>query len=470
MFRLRRLEIILFALAIAVRLIFHYATGFLADDAFITFRYAQNLAAGNGFVYNLGERVLGTTTPFLTFILADLALIRIEPPTGALVVSVLCSGAIAVIIYRLATWLRFTYWTVLPALCYIVWPRSVVADSSGMETALFTLLVTAAFYFQHRRLTVYAVGMATLAAVTRPEGIGVLGLLLVVDLIRDRSQYWKYLLTAGMILVPWVAVATYYFGSPIPNSIPAKMTIYSQFGEMSVWERLVSVMGWQTVIGIVLLPAVIAGAIWLWRKQNFGRWELLWLAGMTLFYTLGPSKLFFWYIAPIYPLFLVFATAAIVYAFEEIAWLHQRIRWGVRIISTFILAILVAACVKPYRSLRAIQQTQESVHKGIGLYLANEAGKDDTVAAEDIGYMGYYSHLRVIDRDGLISPEVIPYNRIGAYGQVVKDFRPNWVVVYEKSPLSNFMEEPWFMSAYQPAATFSHDQMEYRVYRRTIPR
>jgi len=33
------------------------------DDAYITFRYAQNLAAGLGFVYNAGERVLGTTTP-----------------------------------------------------------------------------------------------------------------------------------------------------------------------------------------------------------------------------------------------------------------------------------------------------------------------------------------------------------------------------------------------------------------------
>ena len=31
----------------------------VCDDAFISFRYAQNLVRGNGLVYNLGERVKG---------------------------------------------------------------------------------------------------------------------------------------------------------------------------------------------------------------------------------------------------------------------------------------------------------------------------------------------------------------------------------------------------------------------------
>src|SRR5438067_10854884 len=33
------------------------------DDTYITFRYALNLASGFGFVYNVGESVLGTTAP-----------------------------------------------------------------------------------------------------------------------------------------------------------------------------------------------------------------------------------------------------------------------------------------------------------------------------------------------------------------------------------------------------------------------
>src|SRR2546426_10764456 len=49
--------------------------GFTLEDAFITFRYAENLVLGNGFVYNVGERVLGTTTPLLGLLLALLGAI-----------------------------------------------------------------------------------------------------------------------------------------------------------------------------------------------------------------------------------------------------------------------------------------------------------------------------------------------------------------------------------------------------------
>lgn len=40
------------------------------DDAYITYRYTRNILAGNGFVFNPGERELGTTTPLYTLLLA----------------------------------------------------------------------------------------------------------------------------------------------------------------------------------------------------------------------------------------------------------------------------------------------------------------------------------------------------------------------------------------------------------------
>jgi hypothetical protein len=43
------------------------------DDAYITYRYARNIASGVGFVYNAGERVLGTTTPAYTLLMALLS-------------------------------------------------------------------------------------------------------------------------------------------------------------------------------------------------------------------------------------------------------------------------------------------------------------------------------------------------------------------------------------------------------------
>ena len=50
------------------------AAGISYDDAWITYRYAYNLAAGDGFVYNTGERVFGTSAPGYALVLALLSL------------------------------------------------------------------------------------------------------------------------------------------------------------------------------------------------------------------------------------------------------------------------------------------------------------------------------------------------------------------------------------------------------------
>jgi len=57
------------SIAIAAWLAFKLFTSLTLEDALITYRYAQNLAEGNGFVFNIGERVLGTTTPLWALLL-----------------------------------------------------------------------------------------------------------------------------------------------------------------------------------------------------------------------------------------------------------------------------------------------------------------------------------------------------------------------------------------------------------------
>src|SRR4030042_4093279 len=71
--RFRRLvqpELLIALLAVAARLIPGPRT---IDDAYITFRYAQNLLQGDGLVYNPGQMVLGTTTPVYALLMAGLA-------------------------------------------------------------------------------------------------------------------------------------------------------------------------------------------------------------------------------------------------------------------------------------------------------------------------------------------------------------------------------------------------------------
>ena len=54
------------------------AWGYSHDDAFITYRYAENLARGHGLVYNPGEAVLGTSAPGYAAVLGGLSLLTRE--------------------------------------------------------------------------------------------------------------------------------------------------------------------------------------------------------------------------------------------------------------------------------------------------------------------------------------------------------------------------------------------------------
>ncbi len=79
------------------------ATGFTADDAFITYRYADNLARGNGFVYNIGERVQGTSSPLFTLMLAGVALLGGHDtlPAVAKIIAALADGVTLILLWSL---------------------------------------------------------------------------------------------------------------------------------------------------------------------------------------------------------------------------------------------------------------------------------------------------------------------------------------------------------------------------------
>lgn len=70
------------------------------DDAFITFQHSENLATGDGMVFNRGERVLGTTAPLFAIFLAALGWIGWPIPEVALATGIAADAVSGVLIYR----------------------------------------------------------------------------------------------------------------------------------------------------------------------------------------------------------------------------------------------------------------------------------------------------------------------------------------------------------------------------------
>lgn len=118
---------------------------FLVDDAYIYFRYAKNWVDGLGPVFNAGEAVEGYTG-FLWLAWLRVAMgVGLRPESAAFALGWTCSALTLVTIYR--AWRRWfpdrpaAHALIAPALLAV--HRTFVAWSSGgLETALFTFLVT----------------------------------------------------------------------------------------------------------------------------------------------------------------------------------------------------------------------------------------------------------------------------------------------------------------------------------------
>ena len=69
-FKKNQIEIASFITTFLIGLMLFSFSGmrFPNDDQFILYRYVDNIVSGNGFVFNVGEKVLGSTTPLFTIV------------------------------------------------------------------------------------------------------------------------------------------------------------------------------------------------------------------------------------------------------------------------------------------------------------------------------------------------------------------------------------------------------------------
>ncbi len=116
----------------------------LADDSFISFRYAEQLVGGHGLVYNLGERVEGYTNLLWTLLVAAALRLGIPPEMSATALGLACWLALVGILgWR--SWRRDHHGSFFPlaAMLVLLMEDFQTWATGGLETSLFTLLVVA---------------------------------------------------------------------------------------------------------------------------------------------------------------------------------------------------------------------------------------------------------------------------------------------------------------------------------------
>ena len=480
---------LIFAGVFAIALSFAAYTNHAWEDYYITYRVSKNLATGHGLVYTVGERVHAFTSPINVLLPAALSMITGNASDELVLwlfrlVSCTLLAAAAVLLFDIARKNSLSLIPVAVLVGLFGFDAKIVDFSiNGQETAfmMFFLALTLNALTVCSRWTVLKLGLAWTGLMwTRPDGFiyfGVVALGFVLfnagqPIARSRLGLLKVFLCAGAVTTllysPWVLWAWHYYGSPIPHTITAKEYVFRALNPHS-GSRVVNLLTFpfrmllgDTAAGDTFLPAyALALGGWHWTAIWYSKClacicALYWcvpsgrsaaravsFAFMLSLYYLSEIAAYSapWYV-PNCAILAVFVFAHVVQHGLDLAGsLQDRddpsgrrsialIRGlGAGVLSATLLLTLCAAY-----QLRIQQREIEDGHrKQIGLWLRqNASSKSDTVFLEPLGYIGYFSQLKMLDWPGLCAPEVVAAEKklhTRAWPELILELRPDWLVL-----------------------------------------
>jgi hypothetical protein len=429
------------ALTIGIRLLIGPRT---VDDAYITFRYASNIVRGMGFVYNLGERVLGTTTPLYTLILSALHLFFTDLELVALVTNAVADVATAALMHLLIVKVTGRHTTaVLCSLLFVFSAGSIRFTSGGLESGVFVfLLLLSLWLFINERYIFSGISVA-LTALTRPEGLLLFFVVIIVYFFRFRRFPWHLALAGVGTLLPWTAFSIVYFGSPVPHSVLAKKISYD-FPPMYAIKNLLGYLVTHIlplwVVGVSRLAkygfcaavlgfgSVAAYRVWA-RSENF---MAFWLFPIVYIgaYTAANPPVWEWYAVPLIPFTIIALVLGAAEVVEPLAYRILSPR-NFRVVQVVLISFLLIA-----GTFQVLQIVQHDPRQGRELAYADIARKlngiyrpGHTISGPEIGTLGYkLPDSRILDPQGLVSPQALPFRQAIARDLEVKDYRVVWVV------------------------------------------
>lgn len=488
----RRVVVAALLVALAGLAVGLVATPISYDDAWITYRYAYNLAAGQGFVYNPGEHVFGTSAPGFAILLALLSLPNPEwvPVAGGFVCAVAlaaCGAAYAVFGGVRGSLLA----GVVAGLLFVVNPLALEAFSGEMvpQAALALWAVTAIVLGRPALAT--ACGIA--ATMLRPDGLIVLIVVLAAQVWLSRQLPWRRLAITMVFLVVWFGGLWLVVGSALPDTLAAKQAqrasgLWRPLGsDMVYWLRSLTTypteqMPIRPQPGFTLFLALaVAGLAALpWRR----RWLMLaaWPVIAMVAYRQMRLPFYHWYMLPPLALLAIGAGLAADTVSRAVDAVAARLLGGgadrprraaviaAAVGTAVVLATVVPMTLTAWRQRTAYPHAVARAYIAAGEWLARETPPDATVGYLEVGYLGYHSRRHIVDPLGLVSPNAAAAIARRDFLETYRTRRPDVILhqpVFYPEHMGILVQQPWFVADYRAVATLPSGRTEpITVYRR----
>lgn len=485
-----RRSVLAFLAVFSAGMLFALVTNHAWEDWYITYRISKNLATGAGLVYTAGERIHAFTSPIGVLVPAFLAKI-----TGATsdslviwlfrVISCAFLGMGAVILVRMASAELRPLCVAVTLFLYTTSIGIIDFSINGMETAFmvfFTLLT--AYYLSapsnHQSVKLGAAWAGLLW--TRPDGFVPAGALALGFLLfappcaggRQKSLvlYLKAAVVTAILYAPWLMWAQAYYGSFIPHTVTAKglsiLSADSWFGLKKIFSFLINCplpLGLGSLSLTFMPPNAFLGGWWspifkyaiLLATATAFYWVLGWIVPlvssrakalsiaalvvhMYLSYFNGDA-IYAWYLAPAIILGIIVLGFMLEHGFRLVELLNgvfiapyaHRLKKAVTVTAVVLCVMSALIFVLAAYELRIQQRVVETGNRRlIGLWLKEQAQPHDRVFLEPLGYIGFYSGLKMFDSLGLCSEEVVQVRRqwkTDSFARLIAQLQPEWVVL-----------------------------------------
>lgn len=392
--------------------------GWVADDAFISFRYARNWVEGAGLVFNPGQRVEGYTNFLWVVLLSPFEALGIPLPQVSVALTSICLALTLLLTASLSHRLwqqargRTETQRHFPIASALLGANYVFASfgTSGLETMLGTLLVLLALDRAERGSFLASGTLAILATLAHPDHAifyACLAVTLLVPVIRWRELAW-FALPFGAIYVPYFAWRWSYYGDFFPNTYYAKNAYLSYFSQGARYIALSGMSG-----GLWAALPLSIYAMLRFRRLRLVRFCALALPLFLLYVAkIGGDFMLGRLLCPLLPLVYITAELGLRSLVEQ-----QRLRWATPAFALFCTAAVPVRFIKPRENYAHVadERTFYPVASYAPFALDNaywhwahafnrtfrDLSRKPALAMFSVGIVGYETRLALVDNAGL---------------------------------------------------------------------
>ena len=501
------------ALAIVIAKL-HFSDPIVPDDAFITLRYSYNLLHHGVFTYNFpsaSARDAATSPLYAVFLTPLLAIF--SPVRAFDIVMALSIAGAAVLLFTILEeeWSRIA--AISGTLALLL--NDYLYATRGMETSLFIFMCLLTIHLfakvarnatspdeMPRKALAVGTGIAwALAVFIRGEAIliGLFLLIKVISIANQRPSTTSKLRAHGraghsrslrlyakrafpnsrtaLIVISSLALGCFVVSLPIiiwlesqtGSLIPLTLKAKQEQAKSSFWGT-----GWIYYKGLVdfvnfypwtkeIYASTFLGLAGLvgfaFKKAKLSRYmQTTTIVGFAILQLIAYGNLlvvpfYHWYFGPQLVAISALVGITVGWAFTHI--MKSPLNALASAVAIVVFTYMVISSATLAKGAPTMIYTRQTSYEAAAQWLDTNTPTKATVAATEIGYIGYYSHRQMIDYLGLLNNRTAKWTEQANFYNWLFYYKPDYWVVH--NPFWAFEEAvqlPWFHTAYSKVASF----------------